>query len=111
MLIFKILLNMKKIYLLFIVLLSIASGWSQNQTITVGTGTSTQVYPLGNYYGYERSASLYTSGEILYSGNILSLAWQAATGSIRRKERGVRPAAFRSQARAETRRRKRAVAG
>jgi len=77
---------MKKIYLLFIVLLSIASGWSQNQTITVGTGTSTQVYPLGNYYGYERSASLYTSGEILYSGNILSLAWQAATGSM-----GTRP--------------------
>lgn len=73
---------MKKIYLLFIVLLSIASGWSQNQTITVGTGTSTQVYPLGNYYGYERSASLYTSSEIAYSGNILSLAWQAGTGSL-----------------------------
>lgn len=77
---------MKKIYLFFIVLLSIASGWSQTQTITIGTGTSTQVYPLGNYYGYERSASLYTSGEILYSGNILSLAWQAGTGSL-----GTRP--------------------
>lgn len=77
---------MKKIYLLFIVLLSIASGWSQTKTITIGTGTSTQVYPLGNYYGYERSASLYTSGEILYSGNIISLAWQAATGSM-----GTRP--------------------
>jgi len=76
---------MKKIYLLFIVLLSIASGWAQT-TITVGTGTSTQVYPLGNYYGYERSAALYTSGEILYSGTITSLAWEASTGAL-----GTRP--------------------
>lgn len=34
----------------------LTNGWGQ--TVTIGTGTSTQRYPLGNYYGYERSASL-----------------------------------------------------
>jgi hypothetical protein len=38
--------------------------------ITIGSGTSTQRYPLGNYFGYERSASLYTSTEIGSSGII-----------------------------------------
>ncbi|TDS51430.1 choice-of-anchor J domain-containing protein, partial [Myroides indicus] len=53
---------------------------------TVGTGTGIQVYPLGNYYGYERSAALYTAAEVGSAGmSITSLAWDA------RKEGGGRP--------------------
>ena len=45
-------------------------------TIQIGTGTSTQRYPLGSYYGYERSAALYKDSE-LYSQNIriTALSW------------------------------------
>nr|WP_315025960.1 GEVED domain-containing protein [uncultured Chryseobacterium sp.] len=49
----------------------------QAQTVIVGTGTSTQRFPLGSYYGFERSASLYTGAEIGTSGSIQSLAWKA----------------------------------
>src|SRR5690606_21864359 len=73
---------MKKIYLMFLVLLLSFLGWSQTQTITIGTGTSTQIYPLGSYYGYERSVSLYTSSEIGYSGDITQLGWDADTGNL-----------------------------
>jgi hypothetical protein len=45
--------------------------------ITIGTGTSTQRYPLGNYFGYERSASIYTSAEIGTAGTISKLAFYA----------------------------------
>jgi len=38
--------------------------FSQAQTVTIGTGTSTQRYPLSVYYGYQRDASLYTAAEI-----------------------------------------------
>ena len=47
------------------------------QTVTVGTGTDVQVYPLGNYYGFERSASIYTAAEIGTTGNILKVGWTA----------------------------------
>lgn len=73
---------MRKIYLTFLAFLLTIVGWSQNHTVTIGTGTSTQIYPLGNYYGYERSASIYTSAEISYSGNVLQLIWDANTGSL-----------------------------
>lgn len=56
------------------------------QIVQVGSGTSTQRYPLGNYWGYERSASLYLSSEIGVTGNILSLAWKANTAGL-----GARP--------------------
>ncbi|OCA70877.1 hypothetical protein BBI01_13195 [Chryseobacterium artocarpi] len=49
----------------------------QAQTVTIGAGTSTQIYPLGTYYGYERSAGLYTSAEIGASGSVQSVAWNA----------------------------------
>src|SRR5690554_786667 len=73
---------MRKIYLTFLAFLLTIVGWSQNHTVTIGTGTSTQIYPLGNFYGYERSASIYTSAEISYSGNVLQLIWDANTGSL-----------------------------
>lgn len=51
------------------------SSWSQ--VITIGSGTSTQRYPLGNYYGYERSAALYLSSEINAIGIVDSIGWEA----------------------------------
>ncbi|HSD13705.1 MAG TPA: T9SS type A sorting domain-containing protein [Flavobacterium sp.] len=54
------------------------------QIITIGTGTSTQRFPLGNYFGYERSASIYTAAEVGSGGNIISLAWQANTAGTTR---------------------------
>ncbi|BAP33506.1 uncharacterized protein CHSO_4469 [Chryseobacterium sp. StRB126] len=53
----------------------------QAQTITIGTGTSTQKYPLGVNYGFERSAAIYTAAEIAAAGgtagSILSLGWNS----------------------------------
>ncbi len=43
--------------------------------VTIGTGTSTQGYPLNCYYGFERSASLYTAAELGRTGSISKLAW------------------------------------
>ncbi|WBV61888.1 fibronectin type III domain-containing protein [Chryseobacterium camelliae] len=49
------------------------------QTITIGTGTGTQRQPLGSYYAYEMSASLYTAAEINLpaGGSIQSVAWNS----------------------------------
>jgi hypothetical protein len=66
---------MKRVLLLhFTIVLLIAQSRAQT-TITIGTGTATQRFPLGNYYGYERSASLYTSGEIGLAGTVNTIAW------------------------------------
>jgi len=47
-------------------------------TVAIGTGTSTQRYPLGAYFGYERSASLYTAAELgSVNQRISSVAWYA----------------------------------
>lgn len=43
--------------------------------VTIGTGTSTQGYPLNCYYGFERSASLYTASELGKTGSISKLGW------------------------------------
>ena len=45
-------------------------------TITIGTGTGVQRYPLGSFFGYERSAALYTDAELGSQNlSISSLAW------------------------------------
>jgi len=45
-------------------------------TITIGTGTGVQRYPLGSFYGYERSAALYTDADLGSQNlSISSLAW------------------------------------
>ncbi|MCE3077292.1 GEVED domain-containing protein, partial [Chryseobacterium gwangjuense] len=51
--------------------------FAQAQTVTIGTGTATQRYPLGSYYAYEMSASLYTAAEINLpaGGSVQSVAW------------------------------------
>lgn len=41
----------------------------------IGTGNSTQRYPLGNFYGYERGVALYAADEIGGAGAIESLSF------------------------------------
>ncbi|HOY32602.1 MAG TPA: HYR domain-containing protein, partial [Bacteroidales bacterium] len=50
--------------------------------IIIGTGTSSQIYPWNAYWGYGRSASLYTSAEIGVTGVTITEAyWYASTSS------------------------------
>lgn len=53
----------------------------QAQIVTIGNGTSTQRYPLTPYYGFQRSASLYTAAEVNTpaGGTILSVGWEATS--------------------------------
>src|SRR5690606_31952454 len=55
---------------------------AQSQEVSIGTGTSTQVYPLGNYYGFERSSSIYLSTEINQIGTINAVDWYANTAGL-----------------------------
>jgi hypothetical protein len=48
---------------------------SGGSVITIGTGTSTQGYPINCYYGYERSASIYTATEVGTTGSISIVEW------------------------------------
>ncbi|MCD4818529.1 MAG: lamin tail domain-containing protein, partial [Candidatus Cloacimonetes bacterium] len=63
----------KKFTIVLLVLLFTASLFTA--TITVGTGTSIDRYPLGDYYVYQRSQMLFTSSEIGVSGDITHLRW------------------------------------
>ncbi len=72
---------MKKITL-FVLSLVLALGvfstvWAAD--VTIGTDTTTQRQPFGAYWGYERSASLYLSSEIGYTGTITQLQWYVGT--------------------------------
>jgi endonuclease I len=53
---------------------TLSSGGTVSDVI-VGTGTSTQGYPINCYYGFERSASLYTAAELGKVGSISKLAY------------------------------------
>ncbi len=77
---------MKKFTILFFTIMMTA--WQGTaQVVTVGNGSGgTQIYPLGNYYGYERSASIYHASEINQRGVITSVAWYAEIGG-----KGSRP--------------------
>ncbi len=65
---------MKKTVLLLT--FSLLSTWLPATIVTIGTGTATQTQPFGMYYGYERSATLYS----VTSGFIQSLGWYVGTG-------------------------------
>ncbi len=45
----------------------------------IGSGTSSQRQPFGIYYGYERSAALYTKAQIGGYGVLDKVAWNCAT--------------------------------
>ncbi|MBM3435605.1 MAG: hypothetical protein FJY07_05225 [Bacteroidetes bacterium] len=69
---------MKKLLLLLMALfLWAGSSWAV--TVTIGTGTSTQRQPFGMYWGYERSASIYTYAEMTTYGTITTIAWYVGT--------------------------------
>ncbi|WP_158961938.1 T9SS type B sorting domain-containing protein [Myroides fluvii] len=73
---------MKKITVLFFLLLSVCFAYAQE--VTIGTGTITQEYPLSSYYGHQRSAALYTATEINQTGFINKLAWDIGKMGERR---------------------------
>lgn len=64
---------MKRLLTLFVFL--VCSILSYGQDITIGTGTTTTKFPLGNFYGFERSAALYTAAEVSQTGFINKIAW------------------------------------
>ncbi len=64
---------MKRLLTLFVFV--ICTILSYGQDVTIGTGTVNQNYPLSNYYGYERSAALYTAAEVNQTGFINKIAW------------------------------------
>ncbi|MBB1140961.1 fibronectin type III domain-containing protein [Myroides sp. WP-1] len=73
---------MKRITVLFFFLLSIF--FTYGQEVTIGTGTLTDKRPLSNYFGFERSAALYTAEEIGQQGFINRLAWDIGVTNIAR---------------------------
>ncbi len=54
---------------------------AQTTVITIGSGTTSQVGPVANSYGYERTASIYTPSDGLIAGGIVSLAWNRSAGT------------------------------
>ncbi|MEO0075128.1 MAG: fibronectin type III domain-containing protein, partial [candidate division WOR-3 bacterium] len=50
-----------------------------SNTVIIGTGTSTQRYPFGMYWGYERTATIYLASEIGFTGTINYLDWYIAS--------------------------------
>ena len=49
--------------------------------ITIGTGTSTQTYPLDRLYNYSAFEAIYLASELQYAGTIKSLGFYKASGS------------------------------
>ncbi|MEF3695170.1 MAG: hypothetical protein V3576_07475, partial [Candidatus Cloacimonadota bacterium] len=65
-----------KIALFLVLALGMFTGlWAD--LITIGTGTSYAYEPIASYYGYHRSAAIYTAGEIGGSGTINSISYKA----------------------------------
>lgn len=76
----------KQQHLKFLVLVLLLTGIHLGTfaQVIVGTGTSTQRYPLSYYYGYGRFAAIYTSSEInttVSGGTIATLAWNSSIAS------------------------------
>jgi len=65
---------------LMIVLLAVA-GLAFATTVTIGTGTSTQQYPINRYYGYSAWEGIYLSSEIGTNAVINKVAFNKASGA------------------------------
>lgn len=50
-------------------------------TVTVGAGTAVSRFPLGNWWGFERSAAIYTAAEVNTSGILTRLSWYLTTAN------------------------------
>ena len=69
---------MKK-FILLISILALALGLFAADVI-IGTGTSVQRFPLGSWYGFERSAALYTAAEVgPQNSRISAVQWYTST--------------------------------
>ncbi|MCK9309155.1 MAG: choice-of-anchor D domain-containing protein [Candidatus Cloacimonetes bacterium] len=66
---------MKKIILISMALTLVAAIFAE--IIPIGTGTAYASEPIGAYYGYHRSASIYTQAELGGIGKINSISFQA----------------------------------
>jgi hypothetical protein len=53
--------------------------WNYPNPVTIGTGTSYQLAPIGTYYNYVQSRTIYTAAEIGRTGTISKIAWDIAT--------------------------------
>lgn len=69
---------MKKLILLALAFVLIVGIYAD---VIIGTGTSNQRQPFGSYWGYERSASIYTAGEINATGTITHLEWYVGSAN------------------------------
>ena len=71
---------MKK-FILLISILALALGLFAADVI-IGTGTSVQRFPLGSYWGFERSAALYTAAEVgPQNSRISAVQWYTSTAT------------------------------
>jgi len=67
---------MKKIIFFFTALLLLSGFMLRAQeTVTIGTGTSTHNYPIPGFWQWVRDAAMYTAPEIGMSGQIVSIAY------------------------------------
>ncbi|MDD2651382.1 MAG: choice-of-anchor D domain-containing protein, partial [Candidatus Cloacimonetes bacterium] len=72
---------MKKLWFIAILLMVLSLNLIADDVI-IGTGTTYTYDPFNAFYGYGRSASLYTAEEIGLTGNISHLSWEVgSTGS------------------------------
>ncbi|MDX9978329.1 MAG: hypothetical protein RBS16_09915, partial [Candidatus Cloacimonadales bacterium] len=72
---------MKKLWFIAILLMVLSLNLIADDVI-IGTGTTNGYYPFNAFYGYGRSASLYTAEDIGLTGNISHLSWEVgSTGS------------------------------
>ena len=72
---------MKKIIVL--TLLLVFAAFLMAETVVIGDGTAAQRYPLGSYFGYERSAALYTDADLgTQNTRISALAWYSSVTTI-----------------------------
>ncbi|MDD4148637.1 MAG: DUF5018 domain-containing protein, partial [Bacteroidales bacterium] len=62
-------------WLFFLMAFIFSSNLANAQTVTIGTGTATNRYPLNDYHKYSRSQCLYLSTEIENTGTITKLRW------------------------------------
>jgi len=63
--------------LIFLALMLGIISTSFADVITIGSGTSYTYEPIASYYGYHRSACIYTAGEIGGSGTITTISYKA----------------------------------
>ena len=66
---------MKKIIILLFALALLTSVFAD--VITIGAGTSYTYEPIASYYGFHRSAAIYTAGQVGGSGTITTIAYKA----------------------------------